>query len=99
MVVEMDMDAIESEALLRGWRRIGHKLKGEALNFLTQKSDDGFDALLLGTTERGFLVFDPERFEDGAMIEPFERVRCVTPLSETRTEELRAAFERSRAAA
>ena len=44
-------------------------------------------------------MFDPESSVDVARVEPFERVRGVMPLPETRAQELRAAFERSPAAA
>jgi hypothetical protein len=87
------------DAMVRTWRRIAYKLKGEGLSFQAAATSDRFEALLVGTTDDGFLIFDPERLDDGTSLEPFHRVRSVTPLSEARANELRAAFERSGAAA
>jgi hypothetical protein len=90
----MDKD----DTIGRSWRRIAYKLKGEGLYFEGADRQSRFEALLLGTTDEGFLLFDPEQSDDQARLEPFERIRGVMPLPETRAAELRAAFERSAAA-
>jgi hypothetical protein len=81
------------------WRRVAFKLKGEVLRFEPRLGTDRFDALVVGTTDDGFVVFDPERTDDATVVEPFTQVRSVTPLPEVRANELRAAFVRSLAAA
>ena len=61
----MDM----SEAVGRSWRRIAYKLRGEGLWFHLTGNDQPLEALLIGTTESGFLVFDPESSVDVARVE------------------------------
>ncbi len=88
-----------SDAMSLSWRRLAFKLKGEVLHFEPRQGSGRFDALVVGSTDEGFVVYDPDRHDDGTLIEPFERVGSVTPLPEVRANELRAAFERSVAAA
>jgi hypothetical protein len=83
----------------RNWQRIAYKLRGEALRFATRVLEESFEGLLIGVTDEGFLVFDPEHDDSAPILAPFGEVRGLTPLSEVRASELRAAYERCPAAA
>ena len=100
MTVDRAMETFTTcHATSLSWRRIAFKLRGEVLQFEPRQGAARFEALVVGTTETGFVIYDPEREGDTTVVEPFERVRAVTPLPEVRANELRAAFERSYAAA
>jgi hypothetical protein len=100
MTVNGAMEMLRTcDATSLSWRRIAFKLKGEVLQFEPRQGADRFAALVVGTTDDAFVIYDPERDGDTTLIEPFDHVRSVTPLPEVRANELRAAFERSHAAA